>query len=415
MLHRAVSSVLSVAVLTAGLSSAFGQGSKLPPVKRSATAPKAAAPKEKEAEAADPYAVPDGSPEEILQFVEDLQGLRPRFKNREELIQHVIKSQQSLVVAADKLLAHKDIDDETAVQAAEFKLQALFLLTRGGLDGAQAAALKAAKELSKDPRKAVAAKAAEVLRVIKISSVATLSDQERSELIAEVLESVTAGKFNRESISAAFMLGQSLEKSDMTAAACEYYEQLSGLLAKSDNEQWQEQAKKLDGVVRRLQLPGNVIEIKGTTLSGKPLDWESYRGKVVLVDFWATWCGPCIAELPNVKKQYRRYHGKGFDVLGISLDTDRGKLDAFVEKNEIPWTSLFESTEEDQGWNNPLAVHYGIMGIPTAILVDKDGKVVSMMARGPELVEQLEKLLGPAPEVEDDEPAVKKKPAASEK
>ncbi len=413
MVHRAVSAALSVAVLTAGLSSASGQDSKLPPVKKSATTPKSDAPKE--TEAPDPYAVPDGSPEEILQFAEDLQELRPRFKNREELIQHVVKSQQSLILAADKLLAHKDIDDETAVQAAEMKLQGLFMLTRVGLDGAQAAALKAAQELSKDPREAVADKAKEVLRLIKIGSVATLPDKERTELIAEILDAVTTAKYSRESVIVAFNLGQSLERSDKVAAAVDYYEQLSGLLAKSDNEQWQEQAKKLDGVVRRLQLPGNFIDVKGTTLAGKPLDWESYRGKVVLVDFWATWCGPCIAELPNVKQQYRRYHDKGFEVVGISLDTDRDKLDAFVEKNEIPWTSLFESDKESQGWDSPLAVHYGIMGIPTAILVDKEGKVVSMMARGPELVALLEKLLGPAPEVDDEEPVVRKKPTASEK
>lgn len=413
MFQRAASAALSAAVLAAGLSSTSAQDSKLPPVKKSATAPKAA--ESTEEKPADPYAVPDGTPEEILQFVEDLQGLRPRFKSREELIQHVVKAQQALIKAGDKLLAHKDIDDETAAEAAEFKLQAHFLLTRVGLEGAQAAALKAAQDLAKDPRKAVAAKASEILRAIKIGSVATLSDAERTALVTEILDAMTADNYSRETVSAAFQLGQMLERSGKVEPAIEYYEKLSGLLAKSDNEQWQEQGKKFEGVIRRLQLPGNFLELKGTTLSGKPLDWESYRGKVVLVDFWATWCGPCIAELPNVKQQYRRYHDKGFEVIGISLDTDRAKLDAFVEKNELPWTSLFESAKEDQGWNQPLAVHYGIMGIPTAILVDREGKVVSMMARGPELAAQLEKLLGPAPEVEEDEPAVKKPAAPGQK
>ena len=401
-LRHALPGLLSAAVLTGGVA-AHAQD------KPTATKKPAAALTEKsEEETKDPYEVPEGTPEEILEFIEELQEDRPRFKSREEMIQHVVKVQKATITAGDRLLADKDVDEETAAEAAELKLQAHFLLTRVGLDGAQDEAEQAARKLAKDPRKAVAQKATEMLTVIRIASAPALPVEQREALSKELLDGVVAGEYSNEALGPAFMLVEVLQQMEDTQPAADYLGKLAELLAKSDKPQLQEQSKALEGMVRRLQLPGNAMEVKGTTLAGEPLDWESYRGKVVLVDFWATWCGPCIAELPNVKKQYAKYHSKGFDVVGISLDDDREKLEKFIEKNDIPWTTLFETEAEQQGWSNPLARYYSVQGIPTAILVDKEGKVVAMEARGPELAALLEKLLGPAEEPADEEPLPKK-------
>jgi thiol-disulfide isomerase/thioredoxin len=162
--------------------------------------------------------------------------------------------------------------------------------------------------------------------------------------------------------------------------------------------------KVLEGAGRRVDLPGKEIIVKGTTLEGKDFSWSPYKGKVVLVDFWATWCGPCIAEIPNIKKMHEAYHDKGFEVVAISLDSNRNenpgreKAIKYMENKKLPWVCLFD---EDPGKGNaPLAQFYGIFSIPQAILVDRDGKVVSMNARGAELERLLEKHIGPREKTE---------------
>ena len=191
-------------------------------------------------------------------------------------------------------------------------------------------------------------------------------------------------------------------------------EQVMPIFDKSEDKAIQEPLAEanLEGMYRRLTLLGKPMEITGTLLDGKPVDWESYRGKVVLVDFWATWCGPCRAEIPNVLEMYEAYHDKGFDVLGVSLDATPEAAEKYVAENKLPWSSIFPKNEDEREWSNPLVGYYGITGIPTAILVGKDGKVVNMNARGPVLGEELEKLLGPPAEKPADEKAAAEEAAA---
>jgi thiol-disulfide isomerase/thioredoxin len=109
----------------------------------------------------------------------------------------------------------------------------------------------------------------------------------------------------------------------------------------------------------------------------------------VLVDFWATWCGPCKAELPNVLANYEKYHSRGFEVVGVSCDEDKAALIKFIEDQKLPWPIMFQQPGEPS-----MANYYGITGIPTAILTNKKGEVISLNARGPELTRLLGELLG---------------------
>ena len=113
-------------------------------------------------------------------------------------------------------------------------------------------------------------------------------------------------------------------------------------------------------------------------LDGKPISLADYRGKVVLLDFWAVWCGPCLGEIPRIKAVYEKYHDKGFEVISVSLDEDEAALRAYVKENEMPWRHIFDG----QKWSGHLVEQYGVRGIPAPFLIDREGKVISVKARG---------------------------------
>jgi thiol-disulfide isomerase/thioredoxin len=142
-----------------------------------------------------------------------------------------------------------------------------------------------------------------------------------------------------------------------------------------------------------LSKPAEPLAIAGPTLEGGQFDIQQYRGKVVLVDFWATWCGPCLVEIPNIKRVYNRHHTEGFEVVGVSLDTERERLANFVTTRKIPWPQIFFEPYGLNGWNNPLARKYEVNAIPRTFLVDREGHLVDGEFRGDELEPAVVKLL----------------------
>ncbi|MEX0678453.1 MAG: TlpA disulfide reductase family protein [Pirellulales bacterium] len=192
--------------------------------------------------------------------------------------------------------------------------------------------------------------------------------------------------------SAARSLCGILEYGENPRGAIPLYRELGAALARHDDERAAKVGRRLLGTARRLGLIGESLEISGTRIDGTKFDWEKLRGKVVLVDFWATWCTPCTKEFPHIKRHYEQYHDKGFEVVGISVDEDRQALDTYLAKETIPWVTLHDGGFED----SPLAIDYGLSGIPTTLLVDRQGTVVSLDARGDELDRKLAELLGPA-------------------
>lgn len=141
----------------------------------------------------------------------------------------------------------------------------------------------------------------------------------------------------------------------------------------------------------RLKPGAAPFPLKGVDLAGKAVSYDAYKGKVLLVDFWATWCGPCVGELPNVVEAYQKYHSKGFEVLGISLDqaNSKPKLEAFIKEHKMPWPQVYDG----KYWQADNAVAYGVQSIPFTLLIGKDGKIAAVGARGPALAPAIEAAL----------------------
>ena len=158
--------------------------------------------------------------------------------------------------------------------------------------------------------------------------------------------------------------------------------------------------KKTLGRRRFARLPGGKLKLEGLLLENgkfeKKFDWKDYQGKVILVEFWATWCGPCRREIPILKEFYAKYKDAGFELIGYSIDQDVAKLKSFVVENEIPWPMISQTESVAAGFEH-LHDYYAINGVPELILIGRDGKVVLTDARGPKLAAALAKLF---PEIE---------------
>jgi thiol-disulfide isomerase/thioredoxin len=151
-------------------------------------------------------------------------------------------------------------------------------------------------------------------------------------------------------------------------------------------------ADKATGAIRRLELKGKPFALSGASLSGSPINTAAYRGKVLLVVCWATWCEPCKADLPQIRALYKQYKARGFEVLGVCLDIPGGtrqeqvaQLQKYVTQADMPWPHLYEPG----GLDSPPAVQYGIITLPTMFLIDPKGEVLSRNSSVQELKQML--------------------------
>jgi peroxiredoxin len=124
--------------------------------------------------------------------------------------------------------------------------------------------------------------------------------------------------------------------------------------------------------------------------NGNPISLSSLKGKYVLVDFWASWCKPCMAELPNVIEQYNTYKDKGFEIIGVSLDRDRETWLGALKANDMKWLQVWDMDERAPG---EVANRYGVTGIPHTVLIDKEGVIIELNLRGEDLKKKLAELM----------------------
>lgn len=150
----------------------------------------------------------------------------------------------------------------------------------------------------------------------------------------------------------------------------------------------EESKKVLRQNLKRFDLVGKKFFFMGPSVDGPAIDLDNLKGKVVLIDFWASWCGPCMAELPQLKEVYAELNPKGFEIIGINMDDEKAKVKEVVAKFGLKWPQHFDADNPEGGW----AAKLGISSLPTMWLVDKQGILRELNARE-DLAEKVKKLL----------------------
>ncbi len=147
--------------------------------------------------------------------------------------------------------------------------------------------------------------------------------------------------------------------------------------------------KEQEGYAEKSKAGAPFTDFRLPDANEKPVDLASFRGKYVFIDFWASWCGPCRAENPNLVKAYQKFKSKPFEIVGISLDEKKEPWLKAIEKDNLPWVHLSDL----KGWENELVRHYGIKWIPSSFLLDPEGRIVARDLRGEALDKMLSELL----------------------
>lgn len=230
-------------------------------------------------------------------------------------------------------------------------------------------------------------------------------DRERREATLEKLRTFLSEReqLSLQDVQTGLMAATMLEMQPNKQPARDIYALLDELLAADERPEMQALRVNLQAATRRLDLLGERFELEAQSLAGKTIHTEDFADKFLLVDFFATWCQPCVAQVPRLKQHYEKYRDRGLEVIAISLDEDEKALETYLEEQQLPWPVIHDNAEDP---DERLQMRFGISSLPTVLLLNKEGTVVSLEAHGAELDRLMQMLFeSPTPaEPEDPEP-----------
>ncbi len=347
-----------------------------PPPSQPASSSGAAASQEDEGESAldevdeaiNPYLAPSElSVTKLVFFLFDMQEKSTSIRRRPGFADAVVD-------AADRILQGES-DNKQQLIAIQAKLDILHENACLGDERSDAQLALCVDALGQDPRPAVA----EQVKFFQLERRVLEADQLELDAIAGLLQEVQTyvkaqDQLGQRHLRLASATVHAINRIEDGAAREKHFQEFGDLFADSADAQLARYGKKLakGGQNRASDLVGKPLELAGTTDLGVPLDWASYRGKVVLVDFWATWCGPCLREMPQVKALYEELDRQAFEIVAVSLDEDLEALAKYLQEHQLPWTNLVGEEARN------VASKYAVTGIPTMMLVDREGKVVAV-------------------------------------
>lgn len=204
-------------------------------------------------------------------------------------------------------------------------------------------------------------------------------DKEKRSLIARFAKKYPASAVSAWAISVFY--GYDPQLDELEAA----YNFLS---ANNKTSLYGKQVKEIIESAKKTAIGKQAIDFAQPDINGNTVSLSSYKGKYVLVDFWASWCGPCRAENPNLVRLYSKYHSDKFDILGISLDNNKAPWQKAISSDKLTWTQVSDL----KSWESKVVQAYGIKGIPFNMLLDKDGKIIAKNLRGAALQKKLEEI-----------------------
>jgi thiol-disulfide isomerase/thioredoxin len=315
-------------------------------------------------------------------------------KDQDDAKANHLKLHRLIIGLADEIIANKEAGDDAQLNAVVAKWKSTNELATWDEAGADESFRKLTLELTKHPNADLARSAR--LKLLKMDVEKLADDDAGAEEVARrlvaALNDKQADEVEAQFVQEGLFLLESTGRIDL---ARKVYDALVGLGGRIGKPEVAEMIQKdYDTAMRRFGWLDENVEISGTHFNGKPFKLDDYRGKVLLVDFWATWCPPCMKELPNLLETHKEFADSGFEVVGIALDDDRDTLKEFLDDRKLPWVTLWSADKDHQMYDDPLAKKFGVDGIPRTFLVDREGKVAAIGLHGKRLRAKIAELVG---------------------